>query len=119
MLHPNDVYVRKGELGETPRGQVFPPIPGQTQLRASRQVDRKKNVISLVDNQQNHVLITKNIVEKSLADAPKFGLLNEYREANDPEGHNTNDSKSYSNEQVLVVDDLFQFSAFQSIYLIL
>ena len=28
MLHPNDVYVRKGELGETPRGQVFPPIPG-------------------------------------------------------------------------------------------
>ena len=53
------------------------------------------------------MLITKNIVEKSLADAPKFGLLNEYREANDPEGHNTNDSKSYSNVQVLVVDDNF------------
>ena len=104
MLHPNDVYVRKGELGETPRGQVFPPIPGQTQLRASRQVDRKKNVISLVDNQQNHVLITKNIVEKSLADAPKFGLLNNYREANDPE--NKIDSKS-TNVQVLVVDDNF------------
>lgn len=60
-----------------------------------------------MDNQQNHVLITKLLVEKSLKESAKLGLLNEVREANDPEMPRDSDPKSYDNIKVLIVDDNF------------
>ena len=51
-------------MNETPRGNDFPPIQGQENANTGK----AKGLLQFdpVDNQQNHMLITKNLVNASL-----------------------------------------------------
>lgn len=95
-------------MNETPRGSDFPPIQGQENANTGK----AKGLLQfdpVVDNQQNHMLITKNLVNASLQAQSRYGPT--IHENSDPEVikevKESSGSIDYENVKVLVVDDNF------------